>query len=443
MKPQEHPFFADEANLARAAKLAHAKSWFELGFNKQAAWGLCTSSGSVPYHVCMSLNGDLKSSCSCPSRIYPCKHVVALFLLFCAQGMQTVDSPQPIWVGDLLQKWQDSSEKKLSPKEETLQTTVHSAPSESRIQNIKSGFLKFKLWLEDTSSIGVAELLNKPIAFWTEPAMLLNDAQAGAVANKIKSMAKNIRPDSPKVLIHQLGYLSFLIDFWLNSSPADLETAYDLWASVGISVKKEQVLQSKSLEDTWCLVGSTLDDAPDSMRLQRSWYYGVKHKRFAAFWDFKHTSLDFEPHLAMLGKGFSGKAYFFPSQYPLRAIFEPSKVSENLEIKLSGYTSISSALADFKASFLKQPFLNTFPMCLEAVYFLYTGSEYVLKDHNAHYLPISDRFNAHFELWLQGGEQAIKLFGEWNGHTFLPLTLVQDSFFCTLKSARELKSMPF
>lgn len=66
---------------AKAAKglLAPAK-WPLLGHDEVAIWGECQGSGSKPYQVIIEVSGQ-SFKCSCPSRKFPCKHGLALYLL--------------------------------------------------------------------------------------------------------------------------------------------------------------------------------------------------------------------------------------------------------------------------------------------------------------------------------------------------------------------------
>ena len=65
----------DAAAAAAGKKLVAAKSWSELGCSPAALWGKCQ--GSAVYQVKVDL-ANLGYNCSCPSRKFPCKHVLGL-----------------------------------------------------------------------------------------------------------------------------------------------------------------------------------------------------------------------------------------------------------------------------------------------------------------------------------------------------------------------------
>nr|WP_300598196.1 SWIM zinc finger family protein [uncultured Sphingomonas sp.] len=72
----------DQASLKAAAGLAKPGKWSSVGASHDAAliWGECAGSGANPYRVMADLR-DMGNKCTCPSRKFPCKHVLALLWL--------------------------------------------------------------------------------------------------------------------------------------------------------------------------------------------------------------------------------------------------------------------------------------------------------------------------------------------------------------------------
>src|SRR5687768_2451281 len=90
----------DQASLAAATKIK-APAWPVLAQNALSghAWGECQGSGSTPYRVSLALD-DLGYKCSCPSRKFPCKHSLALMLLYARAPQSFAEAAIPDWVGD-------------------------------------------------------------------------------------------------------------------------------------------------------------------------------------------------------------------------------------------------------------------------------------------------------------------------------------------------------
>src|SRR5271157_3995922 len=86
---------APDAPSQRAAQsLASGRSWLLTGAAEPGAlWGECRGSAAMPYRIVVDLAGPAYR-CSCPSRKFPCKHALALLLLW-ADGSVEEDAGQP------------------------------------------------------------------------------------------------------------------------------------------------------------------------------------------------------------------------------------------------------------------------------------------------------------------------------------------------------------
>src|SRR5262245_66244673 len=71
----------DDASVTAARRLTNPAIWSETGSTDILVWGKCQGSGRTPYQVSVDLTGPA-FRCSCPSRKFPCKHGLALLLLW-------------------------------------------------------------------------------------------------------------------------------------------------------------------------------------------------------------------------------------------------------------------------------------------------------------------------------------------------------------------------
>ena len=69
----------DAASAKAGRSLATASKWQNVGQDERALWGECQGSGAKPYQTVIDLN-EPAFKCSCPSRKFPCKHALGLFL---------------------------------------------------------------------------------------------------------------------------------------------------------------------------------------------------------------------------------------------------------------------------------------------------------------------------------------------------------------------------
>src|SRR5215813_6655302 len=93
---------APDAASAKAGQgLVSARKWLSLGADDRTAWGLCQGSGKDPYQTQIDLT-EPAFRCSCPSRKFPCKHALGLFLLLAAQSEAFKEKRPPAWVDEWL-----------------------------------------------------------------------------------------------------------------------------------------------------------------------------------------------------------------------------------------------------------------------------------------------------------------------------------------------------
>lgn len=88
----------DAASMKAAVSLATPAPWSQTGSTEALVWGRCQGSGGSPYQVSVDLHGPAYR-CSCPSRKVPCKHALALLLLW-SQGSLGGDAPIPEQAAD-------------------------------------------------------------------------------------------------------------------------------------------------------------------------------------------------------------------------------------------------------------------------------------------------------------------------------------------------------
>src|SRR5215475_953227 len=89
----------DTASAKAGQRLATARNWLKLGADENTAWGLCQGGGKEPYRTQIDLT-EPAFRCSCPSRKFPCKHGLGLFLLFAAQPAAFKEKQPPDWVSE-------------------------------------------------------------------------------------------------------------------------------------------------------------------------------------------------------------------------------------------------------------------------------------------------------------------------------------------------------
>jgi SWIM zinc finger len=93
----------DQASLGAALKLMKPSTWPVMARMADASllWGECQGSGATPYRVIVSPS-DVGYKCTCPSRKFPCKHVLAVMWMHCDKPERFEPGAAPDWVQDWL-----------------------------------------------------------------------------------------------------------------------------------------------------------------------------------------------------------------------------------------------------------------------------------------------------------------------------------------------------
>ncbi len=173
----------DAAAVAAGKKLMGFKNWQALGRGPEALWGLCQ--GSATYQVKVDLT-HFGYHCSCPSRKFPCKHVLGLLLIDADSPAAVPDAAPPDWAEAWLAKRRERDEKKgqraSSPADEPkpVDEKPQARRAAQRDERVRDGVARLDLWLADLFRSGLAGLETRPASFWTDQARRLVDAQRPA-----------------------------------------------------------------------------------------------------------------------------------------------------------------------------------------------------------------------------------------------------------------------
>src|SRR4051794_20682367 len=149
----------DDPSRKAARGLAKPGPWSELGSTDTLVWGKCQGSGKTPYQVTVDLT-EPAFKCSCPSRKFPCKHGVALLLLWAAND-GTVDdaSTAAPFADDWAASRGDRTTKRAADGDRGNEPADPEAQAKRAAQREKLmtiGLDSFELWLTDLVRQGLA-----------------------------------------------------------------------------------------------------------------------------------------------------------------------------------------------------------------------------------------------------------------------------------------------
>lgn len=420
----------DSGSVAAGKKLMALKSWEHLGHSSEALWGLCR--GSALYQVKVDLS-NLGYHCSCPSRKFPCKHVLGLMMLFAGSPDAVAACAAPDWVTQWLERRKDRSEKKAE-----RQATEDSKPvddkaqkrrAEQRQSNVSDGLARFDVWLKDLVRNGLAAVETKPSAFWQDQAKRLVDAQAPGLASRVArlSLIPRTSRDWPARLLAELGRIKLLLHAWQRVDSLDPALASDVRQFLGWTVQQSDLQrEGEQVDDAWIVIGQWVDDE-DRVRTQRSWLVGRRTNRMALILQFSAGGQPFAESIVPGGEQ-DATLVFYPGAVPQRAKFLKREGSvAAITARPPGAPTIDDFLSDVAQQAARQPWLATFGAALYDVRLLPQNEAWLAIDCQGRAIPLAGR--EHWKTLAVSGGNAVDLTGEWDGYALRPLGMYFDNAF--------------
>src|SRR5262249_54646682 len=248
----------DDSSLAAGKKLGNSKPWKNSGRNEASVWGECQ--GSALYQVRVDLS-DLGYKCTCPSRKLPCKHVLGLLFLAANSPSDVPTSQPPEWVTDWLNRRASRAKQREEKKEgakEPADPAARAKRAEQRHERVGEEAARLDLWLNDLIRNGLAGLEAQPPSFWEEPAKRLVDAQAPALASRLRRLGEipGSTPDWPRHLLGRLGRLGLLIHAFRRIDTLDSILLSDIRQLIGWTINQDDLTaQGEVVTDHWAVLG--------------------------------------------------------------------------------------------------------------------------------------------------------------------------------------------
>ena len=415
----------DPGTASRAAGLATTRRWRDLSGTPEYFWGECKSSGTAYYKVVISnLEGQLRPFCNCPVRHRFCKHNLALIEIFTLQSdafKVTEDAPE--WVLEILEKLLDDQPRyrERSEVEEATLANQRRANREKRLLEMTAGLVELEDWLVDLMRSGVAQLSGREEAYWQQLSARMVDAKLGGIGNRVRNLADlRTAPDPHAAMLAELADIYLLVRGFqrLDALPPLLQQ--EMLNQAGLNIKKEEVLELSGTEDVWYCCGQNEGSRDEQLFWRRTWLYGEASEQFALLLDFAYGNKPYED-APRPGQVLSAEVIYYPSSYPQRALFrQPNFRGE--PVRLRPDATLSDMATRFAAALEQNPWNNLLPAWLDGVVPVAQGSNHLLVDADRKQIALNCPERSWLRLLALSGGHPIRVFGEWNGAHFTPLT---------------------
>jgi hypothetical protein len=403
----------DTATLARARKAALAGRWRGLAGDGEALWGEYAGSGGNLYKTMAKL-GDLSARCTCPSGKSPCKHALALLLIY-------ADHPDTFSLANARPEWVSQWLRLADTKPDTGRRggAQHGKTHDKRLELMQNGVDELETWLCDLIEQGLANLQNAPANFWDEFAARMVDSKLGAVARRIR-LFKNLMAvaNRHEKLLGELGELYLFVQAFRRIEEMPPPLRQELLTFGGVTVKKDEVLQNVGVGDRWLVTGRT-EGAEEDLRYRRVWLLGEKSRRHALILDFAWKNEPF-PDNWITGSVFNGEVVFYPAAFPQRALVRKMEFSSDPFSGFDGLLDLDSFARQYAHALASNPWLMTFYALLADVIPVVKDGRGALVDIHKKQIPLYNDLDACWKLVAISGGRSLQFFGEWDGESFRP-----------------------
>jgi hypothetical protein len=425
----------DAGSVKNGKALATASKWQNLGGTDKALWGECQGSGKNPYQAQIDL-AEPAFRCSCPSRKFPCKHGLGLFLLNASQVQLFTQDTPPAWVQEWLDKRSQIAEKKEEKQKAPIDLVAQAKRQQKRSDKVAAGIADLDLWLQDLLSRGLADAQSQSYSFWDGIAARLVDAQAPGLARRVRdltSVANSGEADWASKLLMALSKIHLIIQGYQRLDNLELGMAAEVRSQIGWTTSQDELMSlyhqgtATTQQDQWLVMGkSVTEEAVSNLQTQRIWLWGQTSGKLGLILNFapRHQPLDVS---WLLGSLVPAELVFFPGSHSLRAI-AVSRENTQQPQTINGAESIVVAIDYYQQALIQNPWLERFPLLIKVTPVHHDG-QWSVQDSQGNCLPLELADLRGWQLLAMSGGQSIDLMGEWDGQVLRPLGLWRDSNF--------------
>jgi hypothetical protein len=419
----------DDSSVKAASGLVSDSKWGLLGADDDAVWGECQGSGSKPYRAQVDL-AALVSRCSCPSRKFPCKHGLALLLLYSQGNPRFSSAVRPDWVEEWLASRRDRAEKKQKADESAaaqaaadpaIAAAARAKREGARWKRIEQGTVELQRWIADQFRRGLARFGPEQHKDWLAMAARMVDAQAPGLAPRIQEALELMASGGPRHadVVERLGLLQLVVEGVIRREQLSPSRLADLRAVLGWAPDKEEVTAAgEAVMDNWCVLGMVATERDAKLSERRVWLQGMRSGRQALLQDFAYGGRGWDQGWRHGGQ-YAATLHFYPGSVPLRAV--GTDVQPGGPVPMPVYDDADAAIESASLAFSRNPWLAQVPLVVPSATVMRQEAGWSVRTVAGVFrIEIGDA--AAWGLMAFSGGHSVHLMGEWDGHVLRVLS---------------------
>ncbi len=417
----------DAPSQRTAQSLASGRAWPVTGAGTGALWGECRGSAAAPYRAVVDLSGPAYR-CSCPSRKFPCKHVLALLLLWAEGAVQDDAAGPPGWAASWLTTraaavGRAPSGEPAEPKD----PKAAARRAQQRETRVASGLAELDRWLCDQARQGLAASQQAGYGHWDDIAARMVDAQAPGLAERLRALASVPHSGAgwDGRLLEEYALLHLLAVAYRRQGELPPPLRETVRSRIGFSLRQADVLagmlpNGQPVRDHWQVLARR-DLEQDRIRARRTWLRGRTTGRDALLLSFAATGQPLDDALPV-GTDADADLVFYPGAVPLRAAVL-AKHDDSEGAPPDG-GPVAGLLAGYAAALAADPWQDSWPAVLEIT--PARAPVPAVCDADGDALPLHPGAGDCWPLFALSGGWPVTLAGEWTPRGLWPLTAWDD-----------------
>lgn len=427
------------STLAAAQPLAVPTRWNGTGCHHRAVWGRCTGTSAEPYDTVVD-HVAVASRCTCPSRLSPCKHAVALLLLWArGQVAEVPDGAESLFARSWLTARVVAPPPEPSPEPPSdaatpaptrgSQPVAGAAPlpqrdptagRDDRVARMAAGLAELDRWLDDRMRTGMADPSLAQYRTWDHLAARLVDAQVGGLANRVRRIAGLVgaHPLWHQQVLSELGMLHLLAEGGRRMGQLPPDLADSVAAAIGWQVRQADVLAGVPITDHWVVAGRS-DVREDRIEVRRVWLRGATTGQWAMVLSFAAYQQSLDDSLEV-GTQVHADLFRYPGAVALRALVG-RRHAEPVSAEAPPALSLADACTAVGEAVAREPWLERCPVTVLAAP-ARSGGHWHLTDHTGS-LPFADGVSGVATLLGASGGAGVPITVEWTPWGLVPLTV--------------------
>lgn len=421
----------DPKAVVAARKLARPGPWSDSGSTEVLVWGKCQGSGSTPYQVSVDLTGPA-FKCTCPSRKFPCKHGLALLLLWVEGSGSVAELSEP---SAFAQEWQEgrdakaasTRDRKAKADAEPADPAARAKRLEQRLARMDAGADELERWARDLMREGLGSAKQQPYGWWDQTAGRLVDAQLPNLAERVRAMGGDIhrRDDWSDHLLAELGRWYAAARAWRRRGDLSPTELADLRVFLGWPTSGDELHDAATTSARWQILGVHRTD-DGRLQQQRSWLRDTGSGSVVLILDFASVGGALRvPQVT--GALVQAEVRSHPGSAPARGSFVADPVVVGQASTLPHGTAppdtLTGALDRAAAAMAANPWSDRSPAVVRGR--VVGGDRPAFEDGDGDRLPLAEGVDPWPLLALTGGHLS-DAFVELEAGTVRPLTLAVD-----------------